>query len=109
MLFPELQNVKKLLETPVDESSNQITMNLEDDPAYVFSRPFTSSYNLILKTNTLLSQIGEEIAAIHHAVSSLYATKFPELVELISNPLDYLRVVALIQNETVQLFPPSHF
>ena len=84
-------------------------MDLEDDPAYVFSPLLSSSYNLILKTNNLLSQIGEEIAAIHHAVSTLYNTKFPELVELISNPLDYLRVVALIQNETVQLFPPSHF
>ena len=57
----------------------------------------------MIKTNNLLSKIGEEIAAIHHAVVEIYKSHFPELDSLVPNPLDYLKLVTRIQNETVAL------
>ena len=62
----------------------------------------------MLKTNNLLSKIGEEISAIHHAVVLIYSKKFPELESLIPNKLDYLKVVSRIGNETVLFSPFSH-
>ena len=55
----------------------------------------------MIKTNNILSKIGEEIAALHHAVVEIYKTHFPELDSLVPNPLDYLKLVTRIQNETV--------
>ena len=67
-----------------------------------------SRYNFILKTNSILAQISDEIMAIHHAVVEIYKTKFPELETLVSNALDYLKVVSRMKNEMVILPPPSH-
>lgn len=46
--------------------------------------------------------------AIHHAVVEIYKTKFPELETLVSNALDYLKVVSRMKNEMVILPPSSH-
>ncbi|KAK8832450.1 hypothetical protein WA577_002924 [Blastocystis sp. JDR] len=99
-----MENIKKLLETPVTDETTKLKMNIEDDP----------EYNIVLKTNTILTQISDEIMAIHHAVVEIYKTRFSELESAVPNPLDYLRVVARLKNEmditTVKLddiLPPN--
>jgi len=43
------------------------------------------------------------ILNIHKYVRDIYLPKFPELENLILNPLEYVKVVMLIKNETVSL------
>ena len=65
-------------------------------------------YSLVVKTNNLLSKIGEEIMAIHHAVVEIFKARFPELETLVPSALDYLKLVTRIQNETVSLWSIPH-
>ena len=65
-------------------------------------------YSLVVKTNNLLSKIGEEIIAIHHAVVDIFRARFPELETLVPSALDYLKLVTRIQNETVSLKYDAH-
>ena len=41
------------------------------------------------------------IRQVHKYVRDIYVAKFPELEQLVLNPLDYVLVVRVIQNETV--------
>ena len=70
--------------------------------------PVHCRYNIVLKTNTILTQISDEIMAIHHAVVEIYKTRFSELESAVPNPLDYLRVVARLKNEMVILLFGPH-
>lgn len=65
--------------------------SLEDDPEYA----------LIVASNQLVTAIDAEIAAVHRFVADLYGTKFAELEKMVSNAIDYFRVVQTIGNETV--------
>eukprot|EP01038_Epipyxis_sp_PR26KG_P017359 gene17359-23976_t len=66
-----------------------INISLEEEP----------EYQLILKSNSLLQEIDEEIAATKRFVSELYSKKFPELESLIPNKIDYIRTIRAIGNE----------
>ena len=56
----------------------------------------------------MLSNISEEIMALHHAVVEIYKQKFPELESLVPNALDYMKLVERMQNETVVISLPFH-
>ena len=62
---------------------------LEEDP----------EYQLIVETNELSTEIDNEIMLIHKFIRDIYAKKFPELENLIQNPVDYAKVVKGIGNE----------
>jgi len=57
-------------------------------------------YQLITKTTEYVSVIDREIVNIHKFVRDIYLAKFPELEDLIRNPIEYVNCVKAIQNET---------
>ncbi|KAM3135730.1 hypothetical protein pb186bvf_012127 [Paramecium bursaria] len=56
-------------------------------------------YQLILKTNDYCSAIEKEINNIHKRLKDVYYKRFPELEQIITNPLDYVKIVSLIKNQ----------
>ncbi|RLN49443.1 hypothetical protein BBJ29_000085 [Phytophthora kernoviae] len=59
----------------------------------------SAEYDLVVTSNDLMVQIDDEIEAVHRFIAEIYAAKFPELDSLVSNGLDYARVVKTIGNE----------
>ena len=56
-------------------------------------------YALILESNDMNERIQEEIGLLHKELIEVYESKFPELKQLVENPLSYARVVKRIDNE----------
>ena len=68
---------------------------LEDDP----------EYKLIVTSNHMMSEIDDEINAIHKYVMDVYSKKFPSLESIVTDTMDYFRVVKTIGNEMVSAGP----
>ncbi|KAK4212809.1 hypothetical protein QBC37DRAFT_185551 [Rhypophila decipiens] len=62
--------------------------NVEDHP----------EYHLLTQSNSLSTQIDSEIVLIHKWIRDHYSVRFPELETLITNPLEYAKVVAILGN-----------
>ncbi|KAM7190367.1 hypothetical protein V8F20_009762 [Naviculisporaceae sp. PSN 640] len=62
--------------------------NVEDHP----------EYHLLTQSNSLSTQIDNEIVLIHKWIRDHYSVRFPELETLITNPLEYAKVVAILGN-----------
>lgn len=58
-----------------------------------------NDYKLIVASNKIVMDIGDEIENIHRFVAEKYAKKFPELESLIPSKLDYILTVQRIGNE----------
>eukprot|EP00466_Bigelowiella_natans_P010076 jgi/Bigna1/55697/estExt_Genewise1Plus.C_670093 len=56
-------------------------------------------YDVIVKSNELTGKIDQEMFSIHKYVRDLYATKFPELSDLVPHPYEYAQVVKAIGNK----------
>eukprot|EP00939_MAST-03C_sp_MAST-3C-sp1_P002613 g2613.t1 len=61
---------------------------------------FDPEYQLVLKSNETITAIQEEIQSVHDFLADTYKEKFPELVRLLPDPLQYAKVVKCIGNET---------
>ncbi|ORY13474.1 hypothetical protein BCR34DRAFT_561930 [Clohesyomyces aquaticus] len=55
-------------------------------------------YMLLTQANTLSTNIDGEIATLHKFIRDHYSIRFPYLEELIKNPVDYAKTVAIIKN-----------
>jgi U4/U6 small nuclear ribonucleoprotein PRP31 len=62
--------------------------NLEDHP----------EYHLLTQSNSLSTSIDSEIVLVHKYIRDHYSVRFPELETLITNPLEYAKVVAILGN-----------
>lgn len=62
--------------------------NIEDHP----------EYHLLTQSNSLSTQIDGEVALVHKFIRDHYSTRFPELERLVTTPLEYAKVVAIIGN-----------
>jgi U4/U6 small nuclear ribonucleoprotein PRP31 len=62
--------------------------NVEDHP----------EYHLLTQSNNLSTQIDNEIMLVHKFIRDHYSVRFPELETLITNPLEYAKVVAILGN-----------
>ena len=62
--------------------------NIEDHP----------EYHLLTQSNTLSTQIDGEVVLVHKFIRDHYSTRFPELERLVTTPLEYAKVVAVIGN-----------
>jgi hypothetical protein len=71
-----------------------LTGALEDDP----------EYKLIVTSNTLMNEIDDEIASIHKYVMDVYSKKFPSLESIVTDTMDYFKVVMAIKNEMVRVY-----
>jgi U4/U6 small nuclear ribonucleoprotein PRP31 len=80
-VLKEIEHYKEFPE-PTDLGS------LEDNP----------EYQLLTQANTLSTSIDGEIAVVHKFIRDHYSLRFPYLEELIKNPIDYAKTVAIIKN-----------
>ena len=62
--------------------------NVEDHP----------EYNVLTQSNSLSTLIDSEIVLVHKFIRDHYSVRFPELETLITNPLEYAKVVAILGN-----------
>ncbi len=65
---------------------------LEDDP----------EYKLIVASNKLMTEIDDEIGAVHKYTMDIYSKKFPSLESIVTDIMDYFKVVKAIGNEMVR-------
>lgn len=70
------------------EKQTTVVGSIEDNP----------EYHLLTQANTLSTSIDNEIMLVHKYIRDHYSVRFPELETLVTNPLDYAKVVAIIGN-----------
>ncbi|KAK4144660.1 uncharacterized protein C8A04DRAFT_27597 [Dichotomopilus funicola] len=85
-LTPVLEKIAHYQSQPA-ESTDSIG-NVEDHP----------EYHLLTQSNSLSTQIDNEIVLVHKFIKDHYSVRFPELETLITNPLEYARAVAILGN-----------
>jgi U4/U6 small nuclear ribonucleoprotein PRP31 len=66
--------------------------------AFVGSIEDNPEYHLLTQSNTLSTSIDTEIMIVHKFIRDHYSIRFPELETLVTNPLDYAKVVTIIGN-----------
>ncbi|KAG6363149.1 hypothetical protein INS49_008244 [Diaporthe citri] len=86
-LRPTLQKIEYYQAQPPEARDASIG-NIEDHP----------EYNLLTESNQLSTSIDSEIVLVHKYIRDHYSVRFPELETLITNPLEYARVVAILGN-----------
>jgi U4/U6 small nuclear ribonucleoprotein PRP31 len=85
----DFQHTLTEIEQYMGTTRSSVLGPVEEDP----------EYKLIVKVNKLTVDIDGEINVLHKYVRDLYVKRFPELEQLIMNPIDYLKTVAMIGND----------
>ncbi|KAL2269858.1 hypothetical protein VTJ83DRAFT_2042 [Remersonia thermophila] len=85
-LTPVLEKIAHYQSQPAASVEN--VGNVEDHP----------EYHLLTQSNSLSTQIDNEIMLVHKFIRDHYSVRFPELETLITNPLEYAKVVAILGN-----------
>ncbi|RGP74447.1 hypothetical protein FLONG3_6082 [Fusarium longipes] len=85
-LEPTLQKIAHFRSQTATQNTN--LGNIEDHP----------EYHLLTQSNSLSTQIDGEVALVHKFIRDHYSTRFPELERLVTTPLEYAKVVAIIGN-----------
>ncbi|KUI66663.1 U4/U6 small nuclear ribonucleoprotein Prp31 [Cytospora mali] len=86
-LEPVLEKIAHFQAQPPETRDASIG-NVEDHP----------EYNLLTESNQLSTSIDSEIVLVHKYIRDHYSIRFPELETLITNPLEYAKVVAILGN-----------
>jgi U4/U6 small nuclear ribonucleoprotein PRP31 len=81
-VLEQVEQAKDSMEGVVDGES------IEENPEYV----------LLKEANEFSTQIDGEIASVHKFIRDHYSIRFPYLEELIKNPVDFAKTVAIIKN-----------
>ncbi|OAG13108.1 pre-mRNA-processing factor 31 [Paraphaeosphaeria sporulosa] len=81
-ILEQIEAVKDKMEEVMDGES------IEDNP----------EYQLLKDANENSTQIDDEIMLVHKFIRDHYSLRFPYLEELIKNPIDYAKTVAIIKN-----------
>lgn len=85
-LEPILEKITHFKSQPTSQQTN--VGNIEDHP----------EYHLLTQSNSLSTMIDGEVALVHKFIRDHYSTRFPELERLVTTPLEYAKVVAIIGN-----------
>ncbi|KAK4192650.1 hypothetical protein QBC35DRAFT_198160 [Podospora australis] len=85
-LTPVLEKIAHYQSQPAKSVDN--VGNVEDHP----------EYHLLTQSNSLSTQIDNEIVLVHKFIRDHYSVRFPELETLITNPLEYAKAVAILGN-----------
>ncbi|KAJ4296467.1 U4/U6-U5 snRNP complex subunit prp31 [Kalmusia sp. IMI 367209] len=82
---------------PILEQIDAVKDNMEEvlDGESIEDNP---EYQLLKEANEDSTQIDDEITAVHKFIRDHYSLRFPYLEELIKNPVDYAKTVAIIKN-----------
>jgi U4/U6 small nuclear ribonucleoprotein PRP31 len=87
------------------EFSSNLEKNLKEIREYVSKGEPTllgstfiedPEYDCVVKNNSILLKIDEEMITFHKYIQEMYSKKFSELEQHVMNPLDYARVVKMI-------------
>ncbi|KAH6615162.1 hypothetical protein C7974DRAFT_403397 [Boeremia exigua] len=81
-VLQQIEEVKDKMEEVMDGES------IEDNP----------EYQLLKEANEFSTQIDGEIQAVHKFIRDNYSLRFPYLEELVKNPVDYAKTVAILGN-----------
>lgn len=81
-----MQKIAYYQSQPTDSTDN--IGHVEDHP----------EYHLLTQSNSLSTQIDNEVVLVHKFIRDHYSVRFPELETLITNPLEYAKVVAILGN-----------
>ncbi|TDZ61982.1 U4/U6 small nuclear ribonucleoprotein Prp31 [Colletotrichum trifolii] len=84
-LEPVLEKIANYQSQP---TPTQLIGNIEDHP----------EYRLLTQSNSLSTLIDSEIILVHKYIRDHYSIRFPELETLITNPLEYAKVVSILGN-----------
>ena len=84
---PICQKIKYYQDLPPSERSSYYG-SIEDNP----------EYKLLTQSNSLSTQIDGEIVLVHKFIRDHYSTRFPELENLVTNPIEYAQAVAILRN-----------
>ncbi|KIW18561.1 hypothetical protein PV08_02849 [Exophiala spinifera] len=87
ILQPVLDKISHYQNLPPNLRTSTVG-SIEDNP----------EYHLLTQSNSLSTQIDNEIILVHKFIRDHYSTRFPELETLVQNPLDYAKTVAIIRN-----------
>lgn len=80
--------------------SPEDSLRLKDDYVrHMESLKRNASDSLVVESNEILSRIDSELSLVHKFLASVYRERFPELETILSDKLDYVRVVDALKNE----------
>ncbi|KAF8468442.1 hypothetical protein BDZ91DRAFT_680050 [Kalaharituber pfeilii] len=86
VLEPVLEQIKHYQSLPPNQQ--QHVGSIEDNP----------EYKLLVSSNAHSVEIDNEIILVHKFIRDHYSVRFPELENLVTNPLDYAKTVSIIGN-----------
>ncbi|KAK2787935.1 U4/U6-U5 snRNP complex subunit prp31 [Emmonsiellopsis sp. PD_33] len=86
-LDPILDKIAHYQSLPPEKRTTSVG-SIEDNP----------EYHLLTEANSLSTSIDNEMILVHKFIRDHYSTRFPELETLVTNPLDYAKTVAILQN-----------
>lgn len=103
------RSVAKLRETSrFKEHMARVTAALAAAPAdVVTSLEEWPEYPLIVSCNHVVAAIDEEVAALHRYIADGFSKRFSQLENIVPQPLEYIRAVHAIRNETDMTLVPS--
>ncbi|KAM0322830.1 hypothetical protein ACHAQA_009171 [Verticillium albo-atrum] len=84
-LEPVLEKIAQYQSQP---AASRVVGNIEDHP----------EYHLLTQSNSLSTLIDGEIILVHKYIRDHYSIRFPELETLITNPVEYAKVVSILGN-----------
>ncbi|KAF3041830.1 U4/U6-U5 snRNP complex subunit prp31 [Didymella keratinophila] len=82
-ILQQIDEVKDKMEEVIDGES------IEENP----------EYQLLKEANEFSTQIDGEVQAVHKFIRDNYSLRFPYLEELVKNPVDYAKTVAILGNQ----------
>ncbi|KAH6678411.1 hypothetical protein B0J14DRAFT_582657 [Halenospora varia] len=88
----------KTLEPVLGKIAHYQSLPPEKQTTHVGSIEDNPEYHLLTQSNTLSTSIDTEIMIVHKYIRDHYSIRFPELETLVTNPLDYAKVVTIIGN-----------
>ncbi|OJD26587.1 hypothetical protein ACJ73_02026 [Blastomyces percursus] len=91
-------NLMKTLQPILDKVTYYQSLPPEKRTTTVGSIEDNPEYHLLTEANSLSTSIDNEMILVHKFIRDHYSTRFPELETLITNPLDYAKTVAILQN-----------
>mmetsp|Transcript_16187 Transcript_16187/g.27889 ORF Transcript_16187/g.27889 Transcript_16187/m.27889 type:complete len:503 (+) Transcript_16187:3-1511(+) len=77
------------------ENVSQYDLNPQTGPS-----ARSRGYELVIECNKYCVEIDEELIRVHAIVSESYSKRFPELISHVPEPLDYIKAVKVIGNES---------
>lgn len=89
-LLNDIEEMKaKVIREEEDGTSTDVNRVFEEDP----------EYEVIARSNDIMTRITAEIALVHRFVQDLYRSRWPELETLVLNPMDFILAVKTLGND----------